>query len=152
MSSKIEYCCFLSIFSPHFTRFVLRVLMVGIARRVIEEVITSSTRNRVASEIARGFESLTLRQKASLQAVSRRLQALFYCASKNTDFLSAPAKPPLFTVIKSSFVCRPRFWKGLGSPLLTNQNHIIFLIFVQFYDFCSLTIPLCRKDLCRFQA
>ena len=78
--------------------------MVGIVRRVIEVVITSSTRNRVASEIARGFESLTLRQKASLQAVSRRLQALFIMRVKIMDFLSAPAKLPLLTVIKLSFV------------------------------------------------
>ena len=74
--------------------------MVGIVRSVIEEVITSSTRNRVASEIARGFESLTLRQKASLQAVLRRLQALFIMRVKIMDFLSAPAKLPLLTVIK----------------------------------------------------
>ena len=40
----------------------------------------------------------------SLQAVSRRLQALFIMRVKIMDFLSAPVKLPLLTVIKLSFV------------------------------------------------
>ena len=75
--------------------------MVGIVRRVIEEVITSSTRNRVASEIARGFESLTLRQKASLQAVFSPFAGSFLCTYNHQELFVRISKtaPKAFVFI-----------------------------------------------------
>ena len=93
--------------------------MVGIVRRVIEVVITSSTRNRVASEIARGFESLTLRQKASLQAVLRRLQAGIFCTSNHHRLLIRFTKLLLYTYF-------------IFSALLLFPIHVLLLLLTVF--------------------